>query len=288
VPRGAQVRVAQALYCTASLVNHACAPAAHASFARGGALVLRAAAPLPPGAPLSIAYGPQVGEAPAATRQRLLRTSHAFACGCDACVAPPASELQLVGLRCLASAACDGALLLPPAPRARERERERERAAPPPPARCSACGAAPPADALAAAAARARAALAALPGARDARDAPALAAALSELRATAHARNRRVAEAEDALAEALHAADDAPGALAHARAAHAILAAHYPAGSLALAHEGAKLAALAAAAGERDAAAAAADDACAAFRAHYGEAYPRLEELAPLLRPQGA
>jgi hypothetical protein len=283
--------VAQALYCTASLLNHACAPVAHASFARGGALVLRcAAASLAPHAPLSIAYGPQTGEAPRAQRRRLLRTSHAFVCACAACEGTPsaaAAEMQMVGLRCLASATCDGALPLPPA---KEREREGAAAAVTPPPRCSVCGDAPGAAALASAAARARAAKAALPAARDARNTHALASLLAELRATAHARNRRVAEAEDALAEALHASGDgdAAGALAHARAGHAILAAHYPAGSLALAHERAKLAALAAAAGEGEADAAARDaaDACAAFRAHYGEGYPRLAELAPLLRPQ--
>ncbi len=283
--------MAQALYCTASLLNHACAPVAHASFARGGVLVLRcAAAPLPAHAPLSIAYGPQTGEAPRAQRQRLLRTSHAFVCACAACEGAPsaaAAELQLVGLRCLASAACDGALPLPPA-RAREGEGAAAAVTAPPP-RCSVCGDAPAAAALASAAARARAAKAALPAARDARNTRALTSLLAELRATAHARNRRIAEAEDALAEALHASgDDAPGALAHARAGHAILAAHYPAGSLALAHERAKLAALAAAAGESEADAAVRDaaDACAAFRAHYGGQYPRLAELAPLLRPQ--
>lgn len=80
-PRFEQIRVAQALYPTASLVNHACAPSAHASF-RGREITVRATRALEPGGKVLIAYGPQAGQQTAAVRQRLL----------EVCVLRPLSQ----------------------------------------------------------------------------------------------------------------------------------------------------------------------------------------------------
>lgn len=104
-----QIRVAQALYPTASLVNHACAPSAHASF-RGRRIAVRATRDLPAGGRVLIAYGPQAGQQAASERRWLLRTSHAFRCACAACEHGAAADAELEGLRCGRTPGCDGAV----------------------------------------------------------------------------------------------------------------------------------------------------------------------------------
>jgi len=99
-----ELRAGCALYASASLLNHSCAPNCHASFAAGGALVLRLTAPPAPAnaagpVQLLISYGPQAGQAGRAERRRLLRASHAFLCACDACCAGEAAEAAPPGLR---------------------------------------------------------------------------------------------------------------------------------------------------------------------------------------------
>lgn len=104
-----QIRVAQALYPTASLVNHACAPSAHASF-RGRAICVRATRDIPEGGRVLIAYGPQAGQQTAAMRRKLLLTSHVFACRCAACEHGAGADAELEGLRCQGTHGCDGAV----------------------------------------------------------------------------------------------------------------------------------------------------------------------------------
>ena len=53
-------RIALAVYGVTALLNHACAPSVALRF-RGGALAVRAVAPLAPGDRLLHCYGPQVG-----------------------------------------------------------------------------------------------------------------------------------------------------------------------------------------------------------------------------------
>jgi hypothetical protein len=214
--------VAQAVYCTGSLLNHACAPSAAASVAAGGGLVVRCTAALAAGAPLTLSYGPQSGEATAAQRRRLLRASHAFRCACAACeaAATSAAEAELAGLRCLATRGCDGALPLPAKTGAAAAQQQQSA----PPA-CPACGAAPAAADYASAARSVASATAALKKLRDgagvgAHHAPQLAQLVAQVRSGAHALSRAVAEAEDALAEVLSAGGDAAGAAAAASRAH--------------------------------------------------------------------
>jgi hypothetical protein len=182
-------------------------------------------------------------------------------------------------MRCLATRGCDGATPFPP-------KQSSDAIAPPV---CPACGVAPAAAEHAAAARAAQQASAALAKLRGGagigpHHAPQLAALVGAVRSGAHARSRAVAEAEDALAEALAAAGDVAGAAAAAGRALKVLRRHYPPGSLPLAHEAAKVAQLIGQqGGDAHAAAELAREACAAFRAHYGDGYPRLEELQPLL-----
>jgi hypothetical protein len=273
--------VAQAVYCTGSLLNHACAPSCAASFAAGGALVVRCTSSVAAGSALTLSYGPQAGEAGAAQRRRLLRASHAFRCACAACetAATSAAEAELAGMRCLATRGCDGATPFP----------AKQSADVMVPQACLACGVAPAAAEHAAAARGAQQASAALAKLRGGagigpHHAPQLAALVDAVRSGAHARSRAVAEAEDAHAEALSASGDVAAAAAAAGRALAALRRHYPPGSLPLAHEAAKVAQLIGQhGGDAHAAAELAREACAAFRAHYGDGYPRLDELQPLL-----
>jgi hypothetical protein len=275
-----EVRCGAALYLTASLLNHSCVPNCHASFAAGGALVLRLtdatiASDHHDSAPqLFISYGPQAGAASRATRQAMLLASHAFACACTACAAGSMkTDAAAYGLRCLAAqpGACDGAHACPP----------------PLQIACSACGRPPPdgSAALVAASAQARAAAAALRRAAEAPGClPAARAAFKQLRGVAHPASRHVAAGWDYLAQALNAAgpQHAAEAAAASERSLALLRDIYPAGALPLAHELAKLAQLHAAAGERAAAAAAAEEAAGLLRGAYGPTHPRLTELASL------
>ena len=271
--------VATAVYATASLCNHSCLPSAHASFCVGGAVIIRATAPLlPAGTEVTIAYGPQQGQEPSHVRQAHLRTSHAFTCACDACCATDVAsrDAQLTGLKCLAGGECAGAV---PFPSSRGRGGDGEGP------RCTLCGAIQPVDAMARAAAAAMHAKSTLGRARETGDVAAAREALAELLAHAHGNNRRVAEAWDVLAQALHGRGDHAEAQAACERSIAVLRAHYPSGCVALGHEDAKLAALALAAGDAATATEAAGRALTCFRAHYGASYPRVAEM---LRVSGA
>ena len=269
--------VATAVYATASLCNHSCAPVAHASFGVGGAIIVRATAPQHAGTEITIAYGPQQGQEPSHVRQTHLRTSHAFACACNACSADDVTsrDAQLTGLKCLAGGECGGAV---PFPSSRKRGGDEEVA------RCTLCGAAQPSDAVSRAAAAAMHAKSTLGRARDTGDVAAAREAVAEFLAHVHGSNRRVAEAWDVLAQTLHDHGEHAEAQAASESSTAILRAHYPQGCLALGHEDAKLAGLALAAGDAATAAAAAQRALSCFRAHYGASYPRVAEMQALMQ----
>jgi hypothetical protein len=268
--------VATAVYATASLFNHSCCPQAHASFGVGGAIIVRATAPLLcAGMEIPIAYGPQQGQEPSHVRQAHLRTSHAFTCACAACHAVDVAsrDAQLTGLKCLVGSECGGAV---PFPATRKRGGDEE-------ARCTLCQCIQPSDAIATAAAAAMHAKSTLGRARDTSDVAAARAAVRELLAHVHGKNRRVAEAWDVLAQTLHDRGEHEEALAACESSTAILSVHYPQGCLALGHEEAKLAGLAMAAGNAATSTAAAQRALACFRAHYGASYPRAAEMQTLM-----
>ena len=84
--RLAEVRVAEALFPRAAMVNHSCEPNTALVF-RGRTLELRACRTLAAGEPALGCYGPQRGHASHAARQRSLREQYYFECACAACVA---------------------------------------------------------------------------------------------------------------------------------------------------------------------------------------------------------
>ncbi|PNH02304.1 SET and MYND domain-containing protein 3 [Tetrabaena socialis] len=69
---GSYDRVALGLYPAAAALNHSCVPNLSISF-RGLQLVARTAQPVPPGAQLTICYGPQAGKAPRQQRRQQLQ-----------------------------------------------------------------------------------------------------------------------------------------------------------------------------------------------------------------------
>ena len=78
------VRIGEALYSRACLLNHSCEPNANVAF-DGAALELRAAAPLAIGEAVLTCYGPQVGHEPLRARRAKLLNGYFFRCGCVGC-----------------------------------------------------------------------------------------------------------------------------------------------------------------------------------------------------------
>ena len=78
------VRVGEALYSRACLLNHSCEPNANVAF-DGATLELRAAAPLAIGQAVLTCYGPQVGHEPLRARRAKLLNGYFFRCGCVGC-----------------------------------------------------------------------------------------------------------------------------------------------------------------------------------------------------------
>lgn len=104
-----QVHVAQAVYLRGSMFNHSCDPNIHASFI-SRSLFVHAIKPLPPGSPLELCYGPQVGESRLEDRQRWLEERYFFSCKCRACSELNLSDLCLSSFRC-AKQNCQGVIL---------------------------------------------------------------------------------------------------------------------------------------------------------------------------------
>lgn len=104
-----EVQVAQAVYVRGSLFNHSCDPNIHASFI-SRRLFVHAIKPLPPGSPLELCYGPQVGESRLEDRQRWLEERYFFSCKCRACSELNLSDLCLSSFRC-AKHDCQGVIL---------------------------------------------------------------------------------------------------------------------------------------------------------------------------------
>eukprot|EP00727_Mastigamoeba_balamuthi_P013879 m51a1_g9113 hypothetical protein (422) ;mRNA; f:118224-121014 len=79
-----QIRIAQAVYPYASLVNHSCCPNTVLHF-RGRDIVIRSAVDVAEGQELFGCYGPHCGHMPRRQRQRALRSQYFFDCRCPAC-----------------------------------------------------------------------------------------------------------------------------------------------------------------------------------------------------------
>ena len=90
-----KVTLGIAVYTTASLFNHSCAPNCHASF-HGPAVELRLTEDVEPHQFLHISYGPEIGlRADTSKRRRQLERSHAIlSCDCRACTSQDVAALE--------------------------------------------------------------------------------------------------------------------------------------------------------------------------------------------------
>eukprot|EP00850_Spirogloea_muscicola_P006502 SM000031S11511 [mRNA] locus=s31:23870:28925:- [translate_table: standard] len=108
VEKVSEVNIAQALYPTASLLNHSCAPNVAVSFT-GLRLTVRAVEFVGSGSRLELCYGPQKGEMTRQQRRAWLKERYFFCCHCSACSDDSTSgmDLALSGFRCC-TPACNG------------------------------------------------------------------------------------------------------------------------------------------------------------------------------------
>ncbi|XP_071790711.1 SET and MYND domain-containing protein 4-like isoform X1 [Asterias amurensis] len=88
-----QVRVATAVYPTASLLNHACEPNIIASF-DGDVLSIRAIRNIEAGEEILHCYGPHAKHMSKEDRQRALQEQYFFTCSCDACKLATGDEME--------------------------------------------------------------------------------------------------------------------------------------------------------------------------------------------------
>ncbi|XP_072014790.1 SET and MYND domain-containing protein 4-like [Amphiura filiformis] len=79
-----QVRLATAVYPTASLMNHSCVPNVIASF-HGRQLVVRAVRPIKAGEEILHCYGPHAKHMDTTARRQALKEQYFFTCNCTAC-----------------------------------------------------------------------------------------------------------------------------------------------------------------------------------------------------------
>eukprot|EP00062_Callorhinchus_milii_P011622 gi/632957790/ref/XP_007894676.1/ PREDICTED: SET and MYND domain-containing protein 4 [Callorhinchus milii] len=79
-----QVRIATAVYCTLSLLNHSCRPNTSLSFCRQ-TVTIRASQPIQAGQEILHCYGPHWCRLAVSERQRALRAQYFFECECSAC-----------------------------------------------------------------------------------------------------------------------------------------------------------------------------------------------------------
>lgn len=105
-----QVRVATAIYPSASLMNHSCDPNIISGFVNGCTLVVRAVRTIMAGEEVLNCYGPHYRKMPFAERQQLLQDQYFFKCACDACIAGDEPEQKLQALKC---EYCEGPLRQP-------------------------------------------------------------------------------------------------------------------------------------------------------------------------------
>ncbi|GAB4827732.1 hypothetical protein Ancab_034618 [Ancistrocladus abbreviatus] len=104
-----QVRVGQAIYSTGSFFNHSCQPNIHAYFL-SRTLLIRSTEFVVRGYPLELSYGPQVGQWDCGNRQKFLEENFSFKCQCCGCSEVNLSDLVLNAFRCVEQN-CLGAVL---------------------------------------------------------------------------------------------------------------------------------------------------------------------------------
>ncbi|XP_064601173.1 SET and MYND domain-containing protein 4-like [Liolophura sinensis] len=99
-----QVRVATAIYPTASLMNHSCDPTIISSFHRD-TLVVRSVKAVPKGREIFNCYGPHCKRMCRTERQEALKGQYYFTCTCEACEMGEYKDRIFQAFRCVK---CDG------------------------------------------------------------------------------------------------------------------------------------------------------------------------------------
>ncbi|XP_034204071.1 uncharacterized protein LOC117618554 isoform X3 [Prunus dulcis] len=104
-----QVRVGQAIYTSGSLFNHSCQPNIHAYFL-SRTLFIRTTEFVAAGVPLELSYGPQVGQWDCKDRVKFLEDEYSFRCQCSGCLKVNFSDLVLNAFHCV-ELNCSGIVL---------------------------------------------------------------------------------------------------------------------------------------------------------------------------------
>ncbi|XP_052802210.1 SET and MYND domain-containing protein 4-like [Mya arenaria] len=110
VEESSQVRVATAIYPTASLMNHSCDPTIISSFHKD-TLVVRSVKHVPKGGEIFNCYGPHVKRMSYSERQRCLKEQYFFTCNCLPCLQEGKTEEVLETYLC---SKCEGPSLSDP------------------------------------------------------------------------------------------------------------------------------------------------------------------------------
>lgn len=105
-----QVRIATAIFPSASLMNHSCNPNIISGFINGNTLVVRAVRLITVGEEVLNCYGPHYRKMSYLERQQALREQYYFNCTCDACSAGDEPDQILQALKC---EYCEGPLQQP-------------------------------------------------------------------------------------------------------------------------------------------------------------------------------
>ncbi|XP_073123784.1 uncharacterized protein [Henckelia pumila] len=95
-----QVRVAQAVYSGGSLFNHSCQPNAHAYFL-SRTLFIQTTEYVTARSQLELSYGPQVGQLNCLERHQVLEDRYSFICQCRSCARVNTPDLVINAYRCV-------------------------------------------------------------------------------------------------------------------------------------------------------------------------------------------
>ncbi|KAL3841918.1 hypothetical protein ACJMK2_020007 [Sinanodonta woodiana] len=107
VEETSQVRVATAIYPTASLMNHSCDPTIISSFCKD-VLVVRAVKDIPKGGEIFNCYGPHYRRMDWSQRQQSLKEQYFFTCRCQHCLTDLKQQSIFTAYRC---SKCEDAVL---------------------------------------------------------------------------------------------------------------------------------------------------------------------------------
>ncbi|OQR78055.1 SET and MYND domain-containing protein 4-like [Tropilaelaps mercedesae] len=95
-----QVRVATAIYPSASLMNHSCEPNITSGFRFGSMLVVKAVRAITAGEEILNCYGPHYRRMPFQERQTALLEQYFFRCDCSACARGDVDDQILMAFKC--------------------------------------------------------------------------------------------------------------------------------------------------------------------------------------------